>query len=257
MGTALVTGATSGIGAAFAERLAADGHDLVLVARDAERLKTTADRLSGAHQVAVDVLVADLADRAALAGVEHRLRDADAPVDLLVNNAGIGSTGRFWETDPAVLTAQYEILTTAVFRLSRAALEEMVRRDRGAVINVASFAALAPGRNGAAYTAAKSFVLTLTQEVAGELTGTGVRVLACCPGWTRTELHTRSGSDSPSASSNWWLAPDAVVDRALSDLDRGRVVSVPGFRYRLIRTLRDLTPRQLGRAARRLAGKPV
>jgi hypothetical protein len=248
MSTALITGATAGIGAAFARRLAADGHGLVLVARDANRLAATAGELSRTHSVPVTRLTADLVTETGLAVVESRLRESADPVDMLVNNAGIGAPGRFWEMDPDLLRAQYDLCGTAVLRLTRAALEGMVDRGRGSVLNVASFAALAPGRNGAAYTAVKSFVLSLTQELAAELSGTGVRALAVCPGWTRTELHARSGSESPDASSGWWLDADDVVARALSDLDRNRVVSVPGLRYRLIRELRDALPGQFARS---------
>jgi uncharacterized protein len=249
--TALITGATAGIGAAFARRLAADGHRLVLVARDAPRLDDLAGELHERHGAPADgkheVLPADLATPDGRAVVERRLRDRDAPVDLLVNNAGIGSVGTFWDTDPDVLTAQFELGTTAVFRLTRAALEGMVERDRGAVVTVASFAALMPGRNGASYTATKTYGVALTAEIAAELAGTGVSALAVCPGWTHTELHERSGSACPDAGSAMWLDADEVVDTALSDLARGRTRSVPGRRYRLLLAAVDALPRAFTR----------
>lgn len=243
--TALVTGPTAGIGEAFARRLAADGHQLVLVARFEKTLRALAAELADRHGFEHEVLEADLTDPVALAGVEDRLRDRSAPVDLLVNNAGIGAVGRFWEADLDVLQAQYDLGTTAVFRLSRAALEGMVERDRGAVINLASFGALMPGRNGAAYTASKSYVVTLSERIAAELKDTRVSVVAVCPGWTRTELHRRSGNDSPDASSNWWLSADEVVDQALADLARRRTRSVPGLRYRLLYRMAQVLPRGL------------
>lgn len=244
MPTALVTGPTAGIGAAFARRLASDGYRLVLVARYEQTLKELAAELDGDHEV----LAADLTDPVARSRVEDRLAAAESPVDLLVNNAGIGAVGRFWEADPDVLQAQYELGTTAVLRLTRAVLPGMVARDRGAVVNVASFGALLPGRNGAAYTASKSYVVSLTDRIAAELKNTRVSAMAVCPGWTRTELHRRSGNDCPHPASGWWLEADAVVDQALSDLAKGRTRSVAGTRYRLLyRTVlalpRGLSPR--------------
>lgn len=243
--TALVTGPTAGIGAAFAQRLAADGYRLVLVARYEETLRALATELASRHGAGHEVLAADLTDPEALSKVEDRLRDRGSPVDLLVNNAGIGAVGRFWEADLDVLQAQYDLATTAVLRLSRAALEGMVDRDHGAVINVASFGALMPGRNGAAYTAAKSYVVTLSERIAAELKGTGVSITVVCPGWTRTELHRRSGNDSPDASSGWWLSADEVADQALADLVKRRTRSVPGLRYRLLYRMAEVLPRGL------------
>ena len=241
MPTALVTGPTAGIGAAFARRLASDGYRLVLVARYEQTLKELAAELDGDHEV----LAADLTDPVARQRVENRLADPESPVDLLVNNAGIGAVGRFWEADPDVLLAQYELGTTAVLRLTRAVLPGMVARDRGAVINVASFGALLPGRNGAAYTASKSYVVSLTDRIAAELKDTHVSAIAVCPGWTRTELHRRSGNDCPDPASGWWLDADAVVDQALADLAKGRTRSVPGSRYRLVYRATLLLPRGL------------
>lgn len=241
MPTALVTGPTAGIGAAFARRLASDGYRLVLVARYEHTLKELAAELDGDHEV----LAADLTDPVARQRVETRLADEDSPVDLLVNNAGIGAVGRFWEADPDVLLAQYELGTTAVLRLTRAVLPGMVARDRGAVVNVASFGALLPGRNGAAYTASKSYVVSLTDRIAAELKDTRVSAIAVCPGWTRTELHRRSGNDCPDPASGWWLDADAVVDQALADLAKGRTRSVAGSRYRLVYRATQLLPRGL------------
>ncbi|MEJ2889524.1 SDR family NAD(P)-dependent oxidoreductase [Actinomycetospora aeridis] len=246
MPTALITGATAGIGAAFARRLAADGHRLVLVARDEPRLDDLAGEMHERHGAPAEgkheVLPADLATAEGRAVVEQRLRDGAAPVDMLVNNAGIGSVGTFWDTDAEALNAQFELGTTAVFRLTRAALEGMVERDRGAVLTVASFAGLLAGRNGASYTAAKTYAVSLSAEIAAELRGTGVQAMAVCPGWTHTELHQRSGSDCPEDSSAWWLEADEVVDTALRDLARGRTRSVPGRRYRLLLAAVDAMP---------------
>lgn len=247
MPTTLVTGASAGLGSAFARRLAANRHRLVLVARDEQRLTELAAVLQDRHGTPDDgkheVLTADLTSPGGLAAVEARLRERSEPVDMLVNNAGVGSTGSFWTADLDVLNTQFQLGITAVFRLTRAALEGMTERASGAVLNVASFGALMPGRNGAAYTAAKSYVLSLSAEVAAELAGTGVSVMAVCPGWTRTELHQRSGSECPAPTSGWWLDADEVVEQALSDLARGRRRSVAGRRYRMALAATEALPR--------------
>lgn len=246
MPTALVTDPRTGIGTAFARRLGATGHDLVLAGHGEHELGALAAELADWHDITVEVIAADLADAGQRALVEERLLDEDrAPVDLLVNNAGIGAVGRFWEADPDVLQAQYELGTTAVLRLTRAVLPGMVARDRGAVINVASFGALLPGRNGAAYTASKSYVVSLTDRIAAELKDTHVSMIAVCPGWTRTELHRRSGNECPDPASGWWLDADAVVDQALADLAKRRTRSVTGARYRLLYRTVLLLPRGL------------
>ncbi len=251
MTTALVTGPTAGIGAAFARRLARDGHRLVLVARNAATLQDLADELARRYGVPAggphEVLAADLSDAAARGRVEERLRSPDAPVDVLVNNAGIGTTGTFWTTDPTAAQVQYDLAVTAVFRLTRAALEGMVERDRGTVVNVASFGALLPGRNGAAYTAAKSYVVALSERIAAELKGTGVSITALCPGWTRTELHDRAGVPAPDPGSAMWLDADDVVARAMSDVARGRARSIPGLHYRLLLGMSEILPRAVMR----------
>ncbi|MBC8091259.1 MAG: SDR family NAD(P)-dependent oxidoreductase, partial [Pseudonocardia sp.] len=194
-----------------------------------------------------EVLAADLSDAAARDAVEERLRRPGSPVDVLVNNAGIGTTGTFWTTDPAAAQVQYDLGVTTVFRLTRAALEGMVERDRGTIINVASFGALMPGSNGAAYTAAKSYVVALSERIAAELKGAGVSITVLCPGWTRTELHERGGVPTPDPGSAMWLDADDVVARAMSDVARGRTRSIPGLRYRLLLGMSEILPRAVTR----------
>ncbi|WP_337059995.1 SDR family NAD(P)-dependent oxidoreductase [Kineococcus sp. G2] len=244
--TALVTGATAGLGAGFAERLAARGHDLVLVARDTARLEESAARLRERHGVSVEVLAADLADRAALARVAERVADPARPVDVLVNNAGFGLKQRFFDGDPADHERMFDVLCRAVLVLSRAATGAMVPRGRGYVLNVGSVAGMVPG--GGHYSAAKAYVIVLTETLAGELRGTGVRATVVAPGYVRTEFHARSGMRSGGRSAltrRVWLDVDDVVDAALDDLFAGRAVSVPTRRWQVVSTLLDVAPRGL------------
>ncbi|HEY0816611.1 MAG TPA: SDR family NAD(P)-dependent oxidoreductase [Pseudonocardia sp.] len=246
MPTALITGATSGIGAAFVARLAADGRDLVIVARDEKRLATTATA-ARAQGVAVDVLPADLATDEGRDGVAARLADLDAePVDLLVNNAGFTLPVEFVEADSVDLRRQLDVNVTSVMQLTRAALPGMLSRGRGGVVNVSSVAGLLPGRAGT-YGADKAWVTSFSEAIAATLVGTGVRMMALCPGFVRTEFHERAGLDMGRRSGPLWLEAARVVDEGLADLARGKVVSVPSRQYKTIVALTDLLPRGLVR----------
>jgi short-subunit dehydrogenase len=228
---AIVTGASSGIGAAFAERLARDGHDVVLVARRRERLEELAARLRREADARAELLVADLTDAGALAEVEARVA-GDESLALVVNNAGFGGYRPFIQLDPTVMDDLIGIHVRAVARLTRAALPGMVRRGTGAVINVASLLALSgpmspsPLPYRATYAGAKAFMVTFTQALAGELGGTGVRVQVCLPGVVATEFHTVQGIDM---STRPRMTAGDVVTASLAALARGEVTCVPAL----------------------------
>jgi short-subunit dehydrogenase len=243
MPTALITGATAGLGAVFADRLAREGQDLVLVARDETRLAAISGRLRRSYAVDVEVLPADLADDAGCAKVEQRLADRARPIDLLVNNAGLTLGKGFLNGDIDDEERMLRVLVRAVLRLTHAALPGMVERGRGAVINVSSVAAWWPSGT---YAAAKAWVTSFTEGLVRPLVGTGVRVMVLCPGYTKTEFQQRAGLRR--RGPDWmWLGADQVVDDGLRDLNRGVVVSVPSARYKLIAFLGRHAPRSLRR----------
>lgn len=224
-----MTGATAGIGAAFARELAAEGYELMLVARDEQRLKGLAGELS----VPVSVLGADLSTPEGCDAVASRLTDAARPVDLLVNNAGMSLNRSFLRSTVELEETLLRLNVHAVMRLTLAALPGMVERGRGDVVNVSSvsgFGALMPGST---YPASKAWVTNFSESQAQLVRPMGVRVMALCPGYTRTEFHDRAGIDVSRMPDWLWQDADEVVRAGLRDLRRGRMVSVPGWKYKL------------------------
>ena len=228
---ALITGASAGIGAAYAERLARDGYDVILVARRRDRLEALAERLRREADAHAEVLEADLTDPGALARVEARAA-GDESLALLVNNAGFGGYGPFVQVDPEVIDGLIDVHVRAVARLTRAALPGMVRRRAGGVINVASLLAVSgpvppdPLPHRATYAGAKAFIVTFTQALAGELTGTGVNVQVVLPGLVATEFHTVLGMD---LSARPRMTAADVVTASLAAFARGEVTCVPAL----------------------------
>ena len=224
---AMVTGASAGIGAAFARQLSARGNDLVLVARGADRLALLGHELERAHGVAVEVVGADLTSPDGIARVEARLADGVRPVDLLVNNAGTGTMGKFWELPVDAEMSEITLNVIALVRLTHAALGPMVARDRGGVINVSSVSAYQPVPLNATYGATKAFVSSFSNAVREELRGTNVKLMVVVPGFTHTEFQDRSfgPTDVPEFV---WQSADAVATAALRAYDRGRTVCITG-----------------------------
>ncbi len=251
MSTALVTGASAGIGTAFAKRLAAEGRDLVVVARDRARLEALARDLEGRHGVHVEVLVADLAQRDQVEEVCRRLSDPSRPVELLVNNAGFGFRASFLDNEIAQEESGLDVMVRAVVLTCHAAARSMRERGHGRIINVSSVASFLS--NGT-YSAAKSYVTVFSEALASELADTGVTVTALCPGFTRTEFHDRARMQVSALPGFLWLDADTVVQEALSDAARGKVLSVPGAQWKVVTAVIRALPRSAlrGGAMRRL-----
>jgi short-subunit dehydrogenase len=244
---ALVTGASSGIGRALATQLAAEGSDLVVVARRRDRLEALAGELRAAHGVNVDVLVADVTDPVQLATVEARLGTGTPPVDLLVNNAGRGGQGGFAERSVDDQEAQIRLNVLAPVRLTHAALGPMLARGTGGILNVSSIAGLQPMPNVAIYSATKAFLSNFTHAVHEEVRGRGVSVTNLLPGFTRTEFHEAADISRSVVPGFAWMTADAVARAGLDAVARGRAQCVPGLGYRILSGISGLTPWSLSR----------
>lgn len=248
---ALVTGATAGIGAAFARRLAADGYDLVLVARDATRLAEAAERLTQQHGGSVTALPANLASESGLESVVRELRSPEGRVDLLVNNAGTSLNQSFLDTNPADEERLLRLNVHAVMRLTHAALPGMVQRRHGGIINVSSVAGFAALMPGSTYSASKAWVTNFSESIAVAVRRYGVRVMALCPGYVRTEFHQRAGIDMSRTPARIWLDADRVVADGLRALSQGQMVRVVDWRYRWLVAAIRFAPRGLVHAVAR------
>ncbi|MCK4176955.1 SDR family NAD(P)-dependent oxidoreductase [Aciditerrimonas ferrireducens] len=247
---ALVTGASSGIGERFARLLAADGHDLVVVARRRPALEALARALHEAYGTEVEVLVADLASEEGLRAVEDRL--ARGPVETVVNNAGFGWYGPYWEQPEAVVTEMVAVNVAAVARVARAALGPMVARRRGGLLNVSSTASFAPGPRGALYHATKAFVTSLSEALHEEARPHGVRVTALCPGFTPTGFQERARVSTVRVPRFAVTDPDRVARAGLAALARNQALCVPGAANVAAMVGSQLAPRSV---VRRMAGR--
>ncbi|SAK50040.1 short-chain dehydrogenase/reductase SDR [Caballeronia fortuita] len=228
LGTALVTGASSGIGAIYAERLARRGYDLILVARNRERLTALAERITNDTRRNVEILDADLNDRHALATIETKLKE-DASITLLVNNAGFGTHTPLLDSDVDAMTRMVDLNVTALTRLTYAAVPGFVARGRGAVINIASIVSIAPEILNGVYGGTKAFVLAFSQSLHRELAGTGVRVQAVLPGATATEFWETGGLPIENLDKAIVMSAADLVDAALVGFDRDELVSIPSL----------------------------
>jgi short-subunit dehydrogenase len=243
-GTALVTGASAGIGREFCRQLAARGHDLILVARDADRLRALGAELEDAHGITAETLAADLTRDAEVDRVVARIEGAPG-FTLLVNNAGFGTAGTLVSTDPDAQDRMLRLHVLAPMRLTRAALPGLLQRRRGAIVNVSSIASFIYAAGSVNYCASKAYLTTFTEGLAAELVGTGVQAQALCPGFTRTEFHQRIGPRAGDHRRFMWMTPESVVRASLAQLDRrGPVVCIPGLGYRLLVGLIRMLPRR-------------
>lgn len=244
MATALVTGATAGIGAAYAELLAKAGFDLVLVARDLPRLNTVANNLKKSYKIKVETIKADLTKPMQLANVEKRLANAAKPIEVLINNAGFGIKDSFLDSDLKREQELLDVLVTAPMRLTHAVLPLMVKRNSGIVVNVSSIASWIAGGT---YSSAKSYLTVFSEYLNNELKGTKVKVSALCPGFTRTEFHQRGKMRMTGLPNFMWLDANKLVAKSWSDAQKNKAVSVPGFQYKTLAIIAQYAPRPLVR----------
>ena len=244
MSTALITGATAGIGNAYAELLAKQGFDLVLVARDLPRLNQVAKRLSKTYKIKVETLKADLTKPAQLARVEKRVSNISKPIEVLVNNAGFGIKESFIDTQIEKEQELLDVLVTAPLRLTHAVLPGMIKRNNGTIVNVSSVASWIAGGT---YSAAKSYLTVFTEYLHTELKGTNVNISALCPGFTRTEFHQRGKMRMNGLPNFMWLTVDQVVAQSWKYAKAGKVICIPGWQYLILSTVARIAPRPLVR----------
>jgi uncharacterized protein len=253
--TAMVTGASAGIGQEIARQLAAGGTNLVLVARDQKRLEDRARHYATEYGVKVEIEPVDLTDPAQLLRIEQRVRDAARPIDLLVNNAGMGKLGTFHDLAVDVEQAVISLNVIALMRLTHAALEQMVPRRSGTILNISSMSGLLPGPKTATYAATKAFVTTFSESIYEELRGTGVSVTASHPGYTRTEFQHRAGMQKQLADvpASMWMSSEEAARQSLRAAEKRKVFHVTGRANSFFANFVGVLPRSLKRSiARRL-----
>jgi uncharacterized protein len=244
MATALITGATAGIGAAYAKLLAKEGFDLVLVARDLPRLKGVAKELSKLYKIKAETIKADLTKPAQLAKVEKRLANNSKPIEVLINNAGFGLKDSFLVSNLAREQELLDVLVTAPMRLSHAVLPGMIKRNSGSIVNVSSVASFIAGGT---YSAAKSYLTVFSEYLHTELRDTNIKVSALCPGFTRTEFHARGKMKMSGLPNYMWTAVDQVVAKSWRYVKAGKVICIPGWQYMLLSSIARIAPRPLVR----------
>ena len=243
---ALVTGASAGIGAAFANFLAKEGHDLVITARDLARLEEIATKLRAEYQIEVEVIKADLATNEGIKVIELRLENISRPIEVLINNAGFGINKSFVVSDRQAENDLLDVLVRAPIRFMHAVLPAMRERNSGTIINVSSVAGWIAGGS---YSAAKSYLTVLSESLHTELKNTNVRVHALCPGFTRTEFHQRGRMRMNGLPEFLWLDAGEVVAHAWQSSQKGKALSVPGLQYKFLTFLMRYFPRPVVRRA--------
>ncbi|CAB4330476.1 MAG: SDR family NAD(P)-dependent oxidoreductase [Actinobacteria bacterium] len=250
-GTAVITGASAGIGREYAIELAQRGMDVVLVARDQQRLSDLAESIRAMSNVRVEILVADLSDRVDTDKICQRVAEPD--IALVINNAGFGLNQTFVDSDISDEQRLLDVLVTSVLRISHAALPGLIARGNGGLINVSS---IAGWMTSGTYSAAKSWLTTFSQSLFLQCRGSGVHVIAVCPGFTRTEFQTRAKMSTETIPSWMWLEARDVVLASLQDFDKQHPVSVAGKRYKLMAVLVKYLPRRIVRAISSVSRKP-
>jgi short-subunit dehydrogenase len=244
MAIALITGATAGIGAQYARLLAKEGFDLILVARNKNRLASTAKSLNKEFGVKVEVLPADLTKPVQLEKVRKRLSDSKKPIEVLINNAGFGINKSFLVSDLSDEQGLLDVLVTAPMRLTHAVLPIMKERNSGTIVNVSSVASWIAGGS---YSAAKSYLTVLTESLHTELSSTKVKISALCPGFTRTEFHERGRMKMNGLPNFMWLSAEKVVRKSWRDVNAGKVISIPGWQYLILSSISRFGPRPMVR----------
>jgi short-subunit dehydrogenase len=244
MATALITGATAGIGASYTKLLAKQGYDLVLVARDLPRLNKMAKELSKTYKVKVETIKADLTAPNQLIKVEKRLSNKSKPIEVLINNAGFGIKQSFTDSDIKKEQELLDVLVTAPMRLTHLVLPQMLKRDSGVIVNVSSVASWI---TGGTYSAAKSYLTVFSEYLHTELRGTNIKISALCPGFTRTEFHERGKMRMSGLPNFMWLTSDQVVAKSWRYVNANKVVCIPGWQYLILSAIARTAPRPLVR----------